>query len=143
MMNVVDPNILQRILTSSGTLPGAPAEAPQPVPPYMSQSPYSNTPPMAHPQHYAGPPMHMGAGVPPPAQPMHMGGGPPAGPPSFSNLPEDQRVCTAYAKPTSFSLFFAQVLLEQVLKLTPAEINALPPDQRQSIMQLKASIGQA
>ena len=30
----------------------------------------------------------------------------------------------------------------QVLQLTPEQINALPPDQRASILQLKAQFGQ-
>ncbi|EPQ30451.1 uncharacterized protein PFL1_01977 [Pseudozyma flocculosa PF-1] len=34
-------------------------------------------------------------------------------------------------------------LLMQVLQLTPDQINALPPDQKASIMQLKAQFGQA
>lgn len=33
-------------------------------------------------------------------------------------------------------------LLQQVLQLTPEQINALPPDQRASILQLKAQFGQ-
>lgn len=34
-----------------------------------------------------------------------------------------------------------RMLLQQVLQLTPEQINALPPDQRASILQLKAQFG--
>ncbi|MCO5596180.1 hypothetical protein L7F22_050240 [Adiantum nelumboides] len=119
MMNVVDGGILERVLTRSGALGGAPQGQIQP--PQFQQHP---------PQ---GPP-HMGYGQPPMQAPydgMHSGpyGGPP--PPQqqqggqVNNLPDDQRA-----------------LLEEVLKLTPDQIAALPPDQREGIMQLKASLGQ-
>ncbi|PWN37393.1 uncharacterized protein FA14DRAFT_141600 [Meira miltonrushii] len=114
MMNVVDGSILERVLTQSGAL-GVP---PQQAPP---QQQFQQHPPQ-------GPP-HMGYGQPPPFDGMHSGpyGGPP--PPQqggqVNNLPDDQRA-----------------LLEEVLKLTPDQIAALPPDQREGILQLKASLGQ-
>ena len=60
---------------------------------------------------------------PPPGAAPHRVAPPPAGLPP--NLDEQQRQ-----------------LLMQVLQLTPEQINALPPDQRASILQLKAQFGQ-
>ncbi|CDS00136.1 related to Cleavage stimulation factor [Sporisorium scitamineum] len=136
MMNVVDPDILQRILAASGAVPGtAAATAPASVPPHMQQPggsnngsatpPYGNAPGARYPPQ-ARPP------TAPYAQPGY--GGQPQGAPANDpaaalagqNLPEEQKA-----------------LLMQVLQLTPEQINALPPDQKASIMQLKAQFGQA
>ncbi|TKY89268.1 hypothetical protein EX895_001799 [Sporisorium graminicola] len=143
MMNVVDPDILQRILAASGAVPGAAAAAPAPpasVPPHMQQPGNNNNGGSATPpQHYgnAAPgPRYPAQARPPPApyaQPGYGGqpqGGAPANDPAAAlagqNLPEEQKA-----------------LLMQVLQLTPEQINALPPDQKASIMQLKAQFGQA
>ncbi|GAK65875.1 RNA recognition domain-containing protein [Moesziomyces antarcticus] len=146
MMNVVDPDILQRILAASGTLPGAPAAAPAgapgAVPPHMQQAASNNgggsaTPP----QHYGGAPPpgayppsarpppgpygQLGYGAQPPA-PQAPAANDPIAALAGQNLPEEQKA-----------------LLMQVLQLTPDQINALPADQKASIMQLKAQFGQA
>lgn len=135
MMNVVDPEILQRILAASGAMGGAAAPAPAaPVPPHMQQQQSNGTPP----QHFAGASAYPGVGRPPapyaygqaPTAPQSQ---PPAAPSNDplaalagQNLPEEQKA-----------------LLMQVLQLTQDQINALPPDQKASIMQLKAQFGQA
>lgn len=131
MMNVVDPEILQRILAASGAVPGA---APA-VPAHMQNNGGGSATP---PQHYGGPPQGQ---YPPQARPPYgqqgYGGAqaqqqqaPPASDPAAAlagqNLPEEQKA-----------------LLMQVLQLTPDQINALPPDQKASILQLKAQFGQA
>lgn len=117
MMNVVDATILQRILTTSGALG---PEAAASIPPPQQQAPL--------------PPAQYGA-FPPPQQMNHTPMYPPQQPPiplpppqqepNVSHLPEEQRE-----------------LLKQVLQLTPEQINALPPDQQESIRQLRASLGQ-
>ncbi|KAJ1044013.1 hypothetical protein NDA10_001161 [Ustilago hordei] len=90
------------------------------------------------PQHYGGP--SPGGAYPPSARPppapygQQGYGGQPQGAPANDpaaalagqNLPEEQKA-----------------LLMQVLQLTPDQINALPPDQKASILQLKAQFGQA
>ncbi|EST05173.1 Cleavage stimulation factor subunit 2, hinge domain protein [Kalmanozyma brasiliensis GHG001] len=137
MMNVVDPDILQRILAASGAVPGAAAPPPS-VPPHMQQQPTNNNGSATPPQHYGGAPP--GGRYPPQARPPPApyaqpgyGGQPPApanNDPAAAlagqNLPEEQKA-----------------LLMQVLQLTPDQINALPPDQKASILQLKAQFGQA
>lgn len=146
MMNVVDPDILQRILAASGAAPGA-APAAAAVPPHMQGS--NNGGSATPPQHYGAPPSagayppqsrpppapygqqqqqqqpHQGYGGQPPA-PQGAPGNDPAAALAGQNLPEEQKA-----------------LLMQVLQLTPDQINALPPDQKASIMQLKAQFGQA
>ncbi|SPO24399.1 related to Cleavage stimulation factor [Ustilago trichophora] len=143
MMNVVDPDILQRILAASGAVPGAAAPAPAAaVPPHMQGS-NNNGGSATPPQHYGGPPpsgQYPPQSRPPPGQYGQQGYGGHSQPPApqaapandpaaalaGQNLPEEQKA-----------------LLMQVLQLTPDQINALPPDQKASIMQLKAQFGQA
>lgn len=143
MMNVVDPDILQRILAASGAVPGAAASAPAAaVPPHMQGS-NNNGGSATPPQHYGGPPpsgQYPPQSRPPPGQYGQQGYGGHSQPPApraapandpaaalaGQNLPEEQKA-----------------LLMQVLQLTPDQINALPPDQKASIMQLKAQFGQA
>lgn len=108
MMNVVDPVVVQSVVSETAPAAGVPAPPPpMHMEPVMAPAP----PPQPHPlQGY--PPM--------PAQPM------PAAPPlQAPQLDEQQRM-----------------LLQQVLQLTPEQIQALPPDQRAGIMQLKAQFGQ-
>ncbi|KAK0549972.1 hypothetical protein OC846_002589 [Tilletia horrida] len=135
MMNVVDPALLQRILTSSGALgagvnPAAAAPAPVPAPvsapvpapqPPVSQAAPRPMPGQGHMPHPHAPAAATAASLAPqapsaPAQPAQI----PAA------LGEQQRA-----------------LLMQVLKLTDEQINALPPEQKASIMQLKAQYGRA
>lgn len=114
MMNVVDGSILERVLTQSGALGGAPQE---------QQQQFHQPPPQQGPPHMGygqPPPMHSGPYSGPPPQQQQQGGG--GG--QVNNLPDDQRA-----------------LLNEVLKLTPDQIAALPPDQRDGILQLKASLG--
>ncbi|SPO37531.1 related to Cleavage stimulation factor [Pseudozyma flocculosa] len=95
---------------------GGPSATHTPPGPYSRPAP---TPPhgMARPPGVAPPP-------PPPSAPAGAAGG--LGALAGQNLGEEQRQ-----------------LLMQVLQLTPDQINALPPDQKASIMQLKAQFGQA
>ncbi|GAC97449.1 RNA recognition motif containing protein [Pseudozyma hubeiensis SY62] len=137
MMNVVDPDILQRILAASGAVPGAAPAPPASVPPHMQAQPGANNGSATPPQHYGNPPgsRYPPQARPPPAPYAQPGyGGQPAAAPANDpaaalagqNLPEEQKA-----------------LLMQVLQLTPDQINALPPDQKASILQLKAQFGQA
>ena len=106
MMNVVDPVVVQTVVSETAPAAGMPP-ASMHMEPVMTPAP----PPQPHPpQGY--PPMS--------AQPM------PAAPPlQAPQLDEQQRM-----------------LLHQVLQLTPEQIQALPPDQRAGILQLKAQFGQ-
>lgn len=114
MMNVVDGSILERVLTQSGALGGASQEQVQ-QPQQFQHPPHIRGygQPTMQGQHDG---MHPG---PYGAPPQQQSGGP------MNNLASDQRA-----------------LLEEVLKLTPEQIGALPPGQREQIMQLKASLGQ-
>ncbi|KAN0064803.1 hypothetical protein ACQY0O_001860 [Thecaphora frezii] len=160
MMNVVDPAILQRILAASGTVPPAAVAAAAGPPPSAA--------PMAPGLAYGAP--SMGTGTPPhhgvpsgpaapigraPPAPYDYSGGPPAthtppGPygrpmatPSHA-APRPPGVAPPPPPAAGQNLGEEQrQLLMQVLQLTPDQINALPPDQKASIMQLKAQFGQA
>lgn len=79
----------------------------------LSQPEYSGPPPNTY---HAPPPSIPQSSMPPSAPP----------PPDLSHLPEDQRA-----------------LLQELLRLTPDQIAALPPDQQEGVRQLKASLGQA
>ncbi|SNX83821.1 related to Cleavage stimulation factor [Melanopsichium pennsylvanicum] len=132
MMNVVDPDILQRILAASGAVPGAASAA---VPPHMQSGANDHGGSATPPQHYGASAQQGQYGAqarPAPApygQQQGYGGQPATSDPAAAlagqNLPEEQKA-----------------LLMQVLQLTPDQINALPPDQKASIMQLKAQFGQ-
>lgn len=73
---------------------------------------------------YSGPPPNTYHAPPPSIPQSSMPPPPPQN--DLSHLPEDQRA-----------------LLQEVLRLTPDQIAALPPDQQEGIRQLKASLGQA
>jgi len=111
MMNVVDPMVVRRVMGETGMNPSIPPTAPS-VPPMMPAGP-----PVSHP--VVGPPVPMQ----PAPVPMESSAPTPA-PPQPPQLDEQQRM-----------------LLQQVLQLTPEQIDALPPDQRASILQLKAQFG--
>ncbi|PWY99514.1 hypothetical protein BCV70DRAFT_119840 [Testicularia cyperi] len=119
MMNVVDPEILQRILAASGALPGA-------VPQFGGASPYPSVGrPAPAPYDYGNSQARHAQQQQAPT-PAAVPANDPAAALASQNLPEDQKE-----------------LLMQVLQLTPQQINALPPDQKASILQLKAQFGQA
>lgn len=107
LMNVVDPAVVQRVVSDSGVqmTQGQPPPMPMtmPAPPPVAPQVVHQPPPGAQP-----------APAPQPADPL-----------ASSNLDDQQRQ-----------------LLMQVLQLTPEQINALPPEQRASILQLKAQFGQ-
>ena len=112
-MNVVDPMVVRRVMGETGINSSIPPAAPT-VPPMMPAGP---PPPASHPM--ATPPVSIQP-VPAPMEPS----GPMPAPPQPPQLDNQQRM-----------------LLQQVLQLTPEQINALPPDQRASILQLKAQFG--
>ncbi|CAD6884905.1 unnamed protein product [Tilletia controversa] len=126
MMNVVDPALLQRILTSSGALGGAapPTNAAPPAATPAPQSAPIPTPRLPPAAAVASPVPAAAAPMPPPTH------APAAAPSQPAQIPPglgDQQ----------------KALLMQVLKLTDEQINALPPEQKASIMQLKAQYGRA
>ncbi|KAE8271113.1 hypothetical protein A4X09_0g1231 [Tilletia walkeri] len=145
MMNVVDPALLQRILTSSGALGGA--------------SPPASAPPVSAPPPNVQPPQVNKAGSGAPAYPPQQASGRPAPPPPPQPPVATAPVAAAPPPPVSGggapppASGAAQIppglgeqqkaLLMQVLKLTDEQINALPPEQKASIMQLKAQYGRA
>ncbi|GLC45952.1 hypothetical protein PLESTB_001200900 [Pleodorina starrii] len=106
--------------------PGAvivPTGQPQPQQPIMQAAP--PPPPQAPPQPVPeAPPAPAPAPVPAPAAPAGAPGGPPATVQLPANLGPQQ----------------AQVL-QQVLSLTPAQIDALPPAQRQQVLLVRQQLG--
>ncbi|QRV84838.1 RNA recognition motif protein [Ceratobasidium sp. AG-Ba] len=128
MTNVVDPAVLQKMLPGGGAQPPAaqapiqtPAPVPPPsappVPPPMNQYPpnyYAPPPPVnpAYAQYQAPPP------VPAPA---------PVAPPPVPALPGVSAQ--------------QQAMIQQVLSLTPDQINGLPANERAAIMQLRSQFG--
>ncbi|QRW13433.1 RNA recognition motif protein [Ceratobasidium sp. AG-Ba] len=127
MTNVVDPAVLQKMLPGGAQPPAAqapiqtPAPVPPPsappVPPPMNQYPpnyYAPPPPVnpAYAQYQAPPP------VPAPA---------PIAPPPVPALPGVSAQ--------------QQAMIQQVLSLTPDQINGLPANERAAIMQLRSQFG--
>ncbi|WWD15639.1 hypothetical protein CI109_100061 [Kwoniella shandongensis] len=152
LMNIVDPSVLQRIqplpAPAAAPVPSYPpaaqappaayppyppaaAQAPPPsnYPPYPPSNSSYRPPPNSAPGGYNAPPQPSygggagsGYGAPPPAPPVASGLAslPPSAQAALSTLPEDQ-----------------QQMLLQVLQLSPDQINALDPNQKASIMQLR------
>ncbi|KAF8308983.1 hypothetical protein DL93DRAFT_2086333 [Clavulina sp. PMI_390] len=151
MNNIVDPSVLQRMLAATASQgpsrqaapPPAPAQPvappipPPSIPPNMAHHPpppfpysmppaaaqFGRTPNMPSP---APTPPHFGSGMygqpvpqaPPPPQA-------PAAPPADGGITDEQR----------------NVMLMQVLSLTQAQIDGLPPAERATIQQLRAQLG--
>ncbi|KAF8607257.1 hypothetical protein BDV93DRAFT_603886 [Ceratobasidium sp. AG-I] len=121
MTNVVDPAVLQKMLPG-GT--AQPAPAPAPVPPPVAQAPPIPPPVNQYPPNYYAPPPPAPAPVPqyptyqapPPAAPA-----PPAS--ALSSMSPQQ-----------------QAMINQVLSLTPDQINGLPANERAAIMQLRTQL---
>ncbi|KNE64584.1 hypothetical protein AMAG_09942 [Allomyces macrogynus ATCC 38327] len=126
---IVDPSAIQRIVKNVAAA-GPPPPGMMPPPPLMGTPPMVpppvrfplGAPPLVHPAAAAAahmvPPMAMSAPPPVPAPPMV----PPAAIPGVS---ETQRQ-----------------LLVQVFALTPAQIDALAPEQRATVMQLRTQFAQ-
>ncbi|KAG0034602.1 hypothetical protein BGZ81_003915 [Podila clonocystis] len=110
MMNLVDPNSLQRMFPTLGAQTSATSMSapPHPQPPHLGQ------PGMGPPQGpgFAPTPPNSGAPVPP-------------------QQPQQQPMA---------SLEQQQQLLAQVMALTPNDIASLPEDQRNNIIQLRAQL---
>ncbi|CDO75095.1 hypothetical protein BN946_scf185010.g20 [Trametes cinnabarina] len=159
---IVDPAILNRMLAATGAAVAAPAApAPAPAPPVAQPAPYM--PPLPTMQQQQ-PPMYPPA-YPPPSQtpvqhptppvPPTMYAQPPSQmqlpsyyrppPPSAAPVPQQyQPPPTAHAPPQApaqppavpdFDQTQREMLL-QVLRLTPEQLNTLPPTEREQIMQL-------
>ncbi|GAB1520388.1 hypothetical protein RhiTH_003463 [Rhizoctonia solani] len=118
---VVDPAVLQKMLAGGAAQPAPQQQAPPPpmpvsAPPNQYQQGYYGAPP---PQ--AVPPM--------PPNPAYQSYQPPApAPPQAS--PAFQAVSPQQ-----------QAMIQQVLSLTPEQINGLPPNERAAIMQLRSQLG--
>ncbi len=131
-MRLVDPQVVQSVLAQN---PVPPPSAARPIPPGPAMQPGSApSGPMSHgmmpPPHM--PPGHMPPGhMPPPhmnphaSPPMgHMGYPPGPPPPGFAPPPpqgDPQRA-----------------LIARILAMTPEEIGALPPQQRDQVLQVRA-----
>jgi len=122
--NIVDPAVLQRMLGATTSQPNAPTSYPTP-----SVSGYQ-PPPMQH-QHmpppqgmYGQPPVQQ---QPPPPQPYYRGPAQQAPPQSVPPQVKDLGIDSTH-----------QQMLYQVLQLTPEQINALPPAERDAIQQLRS-----
>ncbi|KAI8137946.1 hypothetical protein BJV82DRAFT_674232 [Fennellomyces sp. T-0311] len=105
MMNIVDPNIITRIMNTGASPSPVPPPAQQPPMPVQQQQQQQQQPPPA----------------PMPIPMPTMGGAPVAG----GDVKEQQKA-----------------LLMQVLQLTDEQINALGPEHRDQIRQLKAQLMQ-
>ncbi|CAE6478433.1 hypothetical protein ACGC1H_006296 [Rhizoctonia solani] len=123
---VVDPAVLQKMLAGGSNQPPPQQQAPPPAPPVPAptnqyQQGYYGAPP---PQ--AVPPMPPMTSMPPnPPYPSYQTP-PPTGPmvPTFQGVSPQQ-----------------QAMIQQVLSLTPDQINGLPPNERAAIMQLRSQLG--
>ncbi|KAJ7663032.1 hypothetical protein B0H17DRAFT_310888 [Mycena rosella] len=144
-MNAINIDVFQKILSDYGAAQAAQA-APAPlsaIPPHVQppSQPHSrtNTPPMQNP--YQNQPQG-GYGQPPPNQGYGRGGyntgfspAPPAG-----YGPPPARPATAMPDVSSFPEEQRQMIMG-LLAMTPEQINNLPPADRASIMQVRATLG--
>ncbi|CAE6467994.1 unnamed protein product [Rhizoctonia solani] len=126
---VVDPAVLHKMLAGGSNQPPPQQQAPPPAPPAPAPTnqyqqgyygaPQQVAPPMpSMPSMPPMPPnsMYQSYQTPPPAAP-------PA-PPAFQGVSLQQ-----------------QAMIQQVLSLTPEQINGLPPNERAAIMQLRSQLG--
>ncbi|CAE6372370.1 unnamed protein product [Rhizoctonia solani] len=119
---VVDPTVLQKMLAGGAAQSAPQQQAPPPPPPAVS------APPNQYQQGYYGAPPQQ-AVQPMPPNPAYQSYQPPAP-----------------APPPAPSAFQAvspqqQAMIQQVLSLTPEQINGLPPNERAAIMQLRSQLG--
>ncbi|KAG8753116.1 hypothetical protein FRC11_007691 [Ceratobasidium sp. 423] len=125
---VVDPAVLQKMLAGGTTQPPPQQQAPPPpVPPPANQyqQPYYSAPP---PQ--AAPPMPSMPSMPPmPPNPPYQ---------SYQTPPSAAPPAAAGFQGVSPQ---QQAMIQQVLSLTPEQINGLPPNERAAIMQLRNQLG--
>ncbi|CEL59015.1 Cleavage stimulation factor subunit 2 OS=Mus musculus GN=Cstf2 PE=1 SV=2 [Rhizoctonia solani AG-1 IB] len=122
---VVDPAVLQKMLAGGAAPPPqqqaplhpppVPAPVPAPVPQNQYQQGYYGAPPQGVPPM---PPNQAYQSYQPPAP------APPQAPPAFQAVSPEQ-----------------QAMIQQVLSLTPEQINGLPPNERAAIMQLRSQLG--
>ena len=133
-----------------------PAQSQAPPTTYPAQPPPANypsyPPSQTNASAYRPPTQQSGYTAPPPQQGYGAGyGAPPPGVPvlppqaqaQLATLPEDQRVRLSYSYITgmhSADEGWDQAMLLQVLSLSPDQVNALDPGQRQSIVQLVSGI---
>ncbi|ORY95821.1 hypothetical protein BCR43DRAFT_459743 [Syncephalastrum racemosum] len=119
MMNIVDPNIMARIMSNP--------------PPNAAPSPMAAQPPQMPPQQPTPQPQQQHSPMPmqPPPQQVYQGT-PPQQPPT---MPSPQAPAGADAAQEQ-----QKALLRQVLQLTDEQINALPPVHRDQIRQLKTQL---
>ncbi|CAE6493940.1 unnamed protein product [Rhizoctonia solani] len=119
---VVDPAVLQKMLAGGTTQPPPQQQAPPPpAPPPANQ--------YQQPYYAAPPPQAMQPMQPMPPNPPYQSyqTPPPAAPPA---VPAFQGVSLQQ-----------QAMIQQVLSLTPEQINGLPPNERAAIMQLRSQLG--
>ncbi|KDQ13758.1 hypothetical protein BOTBODRAFT_33198 [Botryobasidium botryosum FD-172 SS1] len=153
MNNIVDPSFLQTMLAASAKSapPQAPVSAPgQPAPPVAPSIPPpvaisqpSHVPPphalygQQQQQYYGTPPQHGHQPPPPPQHPAHA-------PQHHSpSAPQGQPTMPPGMPPAAAAALGDQqkAMLMQILSLTPDQINALPPDERNAIHQLRSQLG--
>jgi len=124
--NIVDPAVLQRMLGATTSQPTGPSSYSTPPVPGYQQPPmtYQHMPP---PQGIYG---QQPGQQPPPPQGYYRGPAPPAPQAPPQNVPsqvKDLGIDSTH-----------QQMLYQVLQLTPEQINALPPAERDAIQQLRS-----
>ncbi|KAL1406122.1 Cleavage stimulation factor subunit 2 tau [Vanrija albida] len=125
LLKVVDDSVLQRIVPGPPAAAAAAHAPPAAYPPFPAQPPPAAYPPFRPPPSaaYATPPPGYGYAAPPP-QPAGPPPLPPAAQAELAKLPENERNT-----------------LIQVLQLTPEQIGALDPDQRNSVLALRQQFG--
>ncbi|KAG8681547.1 hypothetical protein FRC08_015562 [Ceratobasidium sp. 394] len=123
MTNVVDPAVLQKMLPGGAAQPPA-AQAPVPAPVPPPSAPPIPPPVNQYPPNYYG--------APPPPIPN----------PSYPQYQAPPAPVPAPAAPQAPALSpQQQAMIQQVLSLTPEQINGLPANERAAIMQLRNQLG--
>ncbi|KII93081.1 hypothetical protein PLICRDRAFT_35253 [Plicaturopsis crispa FD-325 SS-3] len=142
-MNAIDVEVVQKTVASYGNA-AAPAPPPAPVaaavPPHMAPQ-YNRTP---TPQGRGAPPPQA---APPPRYPPHPNGH--TAPAGYANqyAPRPSVPPQAQAPPAAAAALLANIpddqkaLVMQMLAMSPAEVNQLPPAARSNVLQLRASLG--
>ncbi|KAI8337855.1 hypothetical protein BD560DRAFT_377836 [Blakeslea trispora] len=126
MMNIVDPNIITRIMTTAAAAPTGTAPVAPPVPPVAMTPPV--VAPMMQPQPIRQQQQQQINSTPPIAHQM---------PPPPMAVPPQMPLSNTPLPPQEDETEQQKALLMKVLQLTDDQINALPPQTRDQIRQLK------
>ncbi|KAF8752004.1 Hinge domain of cleavage stimulation factor subunit 2 [Rhizoctonia solani] len=134
---VVDPAVLQKMLAGGAAQPAPQQQAPPPPCLYLHPQTNINKDITVHlPASSTTHATQSSVPIVPTPAPA-----PPQASPAFQAVSPQQQVRLSHPKRRKEILTVWQAMIQQVLSLTPEQINGLPPNERAAIMQLRSQLG--